>query len=81
MLHGIKLSFFFTVNSFVAKAVSGGAVPLYMIPVMILLPVLIGIVTGIPVGAYLKRKPGKAAGGADRLVPSDSWYQSFGSNC
>ena len=60
MLHGIKLSFFFTVNSFVAKAVSGGAVPLYMIPVMILLPVLIGIVTGIPVGAYLKRKPGKA---------------------
>lgn len=54
------ITVFFTVNSFVAKAVSGGAVPLYMIPVMILLPVLIGIVTGIPVVAYLKRKPGKA---------------------
>lgn len=56
----VGITVFFTVNSFVAKAVSGGAVPLYMIPVMILLPVLIGIVTGIPVGAYLKRKPGKA---------------------
>ena len=57
----VGITVFFTVNSFVAKAVSGGAVPLYMIPVMILLPVLIGIVTGIPVGAYLKRKPGKAS--------------------
>lgn len=56
----VGITVFFTVNSFVAKAVSGGAVPLYMIPVMILLPVLIGIVTGIPVGAYLKRKPRKA---------------------
>lgn len=56
----VGITVFFTVNSFVAKAVSGGAVPLYMIPVMILLPVLIGIVTGIPVVAYLKRKPGKA---------------------
>lgn len=56
----VGITVFFTVNSFVAKAVSGGAVPLYMIPVMILLPVLIGIVTGIPAGAYLKRKPGKA---------------------
>ena len=50
---------FFTVNSLVARQVSGGNVPLYMIPVMIFLPVLIGAVVGFPVGLLLNRCGGK----------------------
>ena len=50
---------FFTVNSLVARQVSGGNVPLYMIPVMIFLPVLIGAVVGFPGGLLLKRCGGK----------------------
>lgn len=50
---------FFTVNSLVARQVSGGNVPLYMIPVMIFLPVLIGAVVGFPAGLLLKRYGGK----------------------
>lgn len=51
----IGIAVFFTVNSFVARSVSGGAVPLYMIPVMIFLPVLIGAAVGFPAGFLLKR--------------------------
>ena len=36
----VGIAVFFTVNSLIARAVSGGAVPMYMIPVMIFLPVL-----------------------------------------
>jgi NhaP-type Na+/H+ or K+/H+ antiporter len=50
---------FFSVDSFIASKVSGGAVPLYMIPVMILLPIAIGVLTGIPAGYVLKKKPGR----------------------
>lgn len=50
---------FFTVNSVVASSVSGGSVPLYMIPVMILLPVIIGLVTGLPAGWLLKNVKGR----------------------
>ena len=46
----IAVMVFFTVNSAVASSVSGGSVPLYMIPVMVLLPVIIGLVTGFPAG-------------------------------
>lgn len=46
---------FFTVNSLIARAVSGGTIPLYMIPVMIFLPVLIGAVIGFVVGKMLQR--------------------------
>ncbi len=51
---------FFTVNSLIAREVSGGSMPFYMIPVMILLPVAIGIIVGLPVGLLLKRVKGKA---------------------
>ncbi|MGN0414815.1 MAG: cation:proton antiporter [Agathobacter sp.] len=51
---------FFTVNSLVARQVSGGNVPLYMIPVMIFLPVIIGALVGFPAGLLLKRCSGKA---------------------
>lgn len=55
----VAIVVFFTVNSFIAKNVSGGAVPLYLIPVMIVLPILIGIAVGLPVGFFLKRRPRK----------------------
>ncbi|MGN0549241.1 MAG: cation:proton antiporter [Acutalibacteraceae bacterium] len=51
----VGIAVFFTVNSLVARTVSGGAVPLYMIPVMIFLPVVIGAVVGFPVGLLLKK--------------------------
>ncbi|MGM9681565.1 MAG: cation:proton antiporter [Eubacteriales bacterium] len=51
----VGIAVFFTVNSLVARQVSGGAVPLYMIPVMIFLPVLIGAAVGFPIGLLLKR--------------------------
>ena len=56
----VGIAVFFTVNSFIARAVSGGAVPLYLIPVMIFLPILIGGAVGAVVGLVLRREPGRA---------------------
>ena len=56
----VGIAVFFTVNSLVARKVSGGAVPLYMIPVMIFLPVIIGAVVGFPTGLLLKKCEKKA---------------------
>lgn len=56
----VGIAVFFTVNSLVAREVSGGAVPLYMILVMIFLPVLIGVAVGLPTGWLLKKAQGKA---------------------
>lgn len=55
----VGIAVFFTVNSLIARAVSGGAVPMYMIPVMIFLPVLIGAAVGLPTGLLLKKAKGK----------------------
>lgn len=55
----VAIIVFFTVNSIVASSVSGGSVPLYMIPVMVLLPVLMGLVTGLPAGWLLNRVKGR----------------------
>lgn len=52
---------FFSVNSYIASRVSGGAVPLYMIPVMIFLPIAIGILPGLAVGAVLRKKDSRTA--------------------
>ena len=57
----VGIAVFFTVNSLIARAASGGAIPLYMIPVMIFLPILIGAAVGFPTGLLLKRAKGKAA--------------------
>lgn len=51
----VAIIVFFTVNSVVASSVSGGSVPLYMIPVMVLLPVIIGLVTGLLAGCLLNK--------------------------
>lgn len=50
---------FFSVNSLVAREISGGSVPLSMILVMIFLPVLIGAAVGFPAGRLLKKSVGK----------------------
>ncbi len=55
----VAIIVFFTVNSIVSSSISGGAVPLYMIPVMILLPVVIGLIVGFPAGWLLKRVRGR----------------------
>lgn len=57
----VGIAVFFTVNSLVAREASGGAVPLYMIPVMIFLPVIIGGAVGLPTGLLLKKCSKKAA--------------------
>ncbi|MGN1348647.1 MAG: cation:proton antiporter [Acutalibacteraceae bacterium] len=51
----VGIAVFFTVNSLVARVVSGGAIGLYMIPVMIFLPIIIGAVVGFPSGLLLKK--------------------------
>lgn len=55
----VAIVVFFTVNSIISSSVSGGAVPLYMIPVMIFLPVVIGLAVGFPAGWLLKRVRGR----------------------
>lgn len=55
----VAIVVFFTVNSILSSSVSGGAVPLYMIPVMILLPVVIGLIVGFPAGWLLRRVRGR----------------------
>lgn len=55
----VGIAVFFTVNSFIARSVSGGTVPLYMIPVMIFLPVIIGAVVGFAVGKILQKNIGE----------------------
>ncbi|MGN0307449.1 MAG: cation:proton antiporter [Lachnospiraceae bacterium] len=57
----VGIAVFFTVNSLIARQVSGGVVPLYMIPVMIFLPVIIGSLIGYPTGLLLKRFHKKAS--------------------
>ena len=51
----VGIAVFFTVNSLIARAASGGAIPMYMIPVMIFLPILVGAVVGFPTGLLLKK--------------------------
>lgn len=51
---------FFTTIAIVARNVSGGGLPIYMIPVMVLLPLVVGIITGLPTGLLLKKKKSKA---------------------
>ncbi len=50
---------FFTTIAIVARKVTGGDMPIYMIPVMIFLPLLIGAVTGVPAGLLLKKERSK----------------------
>lgn len=55
----VAIIVFFTVNSVVSSSASGGSVPLYMIPFMIFLPVMIGLIAGLPAGWLLKKVRGQ----------------------
>lgn len=57
----VGIAVFFTVNALIARQVSGGTVPLYMIPVMIFLPIIIGVIVGFPTGLLLKKFDQKAS--------------------
>lgn len=46
----VGVAVFFTTVAIVARSISGTAMPVWMIPVMILLPLVIGMITGIPAG-------------------------------
>ncbi|MDD7363384.1 MAG: cation:proton antiporter [Firmicutes bacterium] len=51
----VGIAVFFTMDSLIAQKLSGGALPLYMIPVMIVLPILIGALSGFPTGRLLRK--------------------------
>ncbi|MGN1415224.1 MAG: cation:proton antiporter [Oscillospiraceae bacterium] len=57
----VGVTVFFTVISIIARHVSGGAMEIWMIPVMIFLPLLIGAAVGVPTGFLLKKLSGKYA--------------------
>ncbi len=57
----VGIAVFFTVNSFIARQVSAGAMPLYMVPVMIFFPILIGIVPGYITGIILQHTHSSAS--------------------
>lgn len=56
----VGVAVFFTTVAIVARSTSGTAMPVWMIPVMILLPLVIGVITGIPAGLLLKKERNKA---------------------
>ncbi|MGN0156337.1 MAG: cation:proton antiporter [Lachnospiraceae bacterium] len=55
----VGVAVFFTTVAVVARHISGGGMPIYMIPVMILLPLAIGLLTGFPAGKLLKKERNK----------------------
>lgn len=57
----VGVTVFFTVISVIASRISGGAMGMYMIPVMIILPLIIGAAVGIPVGFLMKKITGRRA--------------------
>ncbi len=56
----VGVAVFFTTIAIVAHSISETAIPVWMIPVMILLPLVIGVITGIPTGLLLKKEHNKA---------------------
>lgn len=46
---------FFSTIAIVIMKISGGNMPVYLVPVMIILPLVIGFLTGIPTGILLKK--------------------------
>lgn len=54
----VGIAVFFTVNAFITRMVSGGAVSLLMIPVMIFVPILLGAAVGVLAGLVLRKVSG-----------------------
>lgn len=65
----VGVAVFFTTVAIVARKLSGAGMPVYMIPVMILLPLVIGAAVGIPAGFLLKKARSKA-GTLALLIPA-----------
>ncbi|MGN0665425.1 MAG: cation:proton antiporter [Huintestinicola sp.] len=57
----VGVTVFFTVISIIARHVSGGSMGIWMIPVMIFLPLVIGAAVGLPAGFLLKKNSGRYA--------------------
>lgn len=57
----VGVAVFFTTISIIARHISGGEIKIYMIPVMIFLPLVIGAAVGVPVGFLLRKVSGKFA--------------------
>lgn len=55
----VGVAVFFTTVAVVARRISGGGMSLYMIPVMVILPLIIGFITGFPAGKLLKKDMAK----------------------
>ena len=55
----VGVTVFFTTIAVVARQTSESAVPVWMIPVMVLLPLVLGILPGIPAGFLLKKQRNK----------------------
>lgn len=55
----VGIAVFFTVNSCIAHIVSGGSVSVALIPVMIFLPIAVGVFFGLISGRILGRESGK----------------------
>ena len=56
----VGVAVFFTTLAVVARQISGDGMPLYMIPLMIILPLLIGFITGFPAGKLLEKERGSS---------------------
>lgn len=52
----VGVAVFFITVAVVARGISGNGMPFYMIPVIIFLPLCIGILTGFPAGKLLKKE-------------------------
>lgn len=64
----VGVAVFFTTISIISRHVSGGEMKLFMIPVMIFLPLVIGAITGIPTGFLLRKLSNKYASIAAILI-------------
>lgn len=51
----VGVAVFFTTVAIIARHISGNGMPLYIIPVIIMLPLLIGVITGWPTGKLLQK--------------------------
>lgn len=57
----VGIAVFFTVNALIARQMSAATMSLWMVPVMIVLPILVGILPGWLAGKWLRRCHTKAA--------------------
>jgi len=57
----VGVAVFFTAIAIVARSLSSSSMPVWMIPVIILLPLVIGAAAGIPAGLLLKKERGSIA--------------------